>query len=255
MYIDTHAHLYLERFKDDIDDVIHRATEQGVESILLPNIDAATVKDLISLTHMYREVCQPMIGLHPCSVDTDWRSELKKILTYKDEAIVAIGEIGIDLYWDKTFYKEQLDAFRYQIELAKEMNLPIVIHSRNSIEHTLGTVEEMQDGSLRGVFHCFTDGVQIGQRIAEVGFYMGIGGVITYKKNQSLRDSVSRLSLSKMVLETDAPYLPPVPHRGKRNESSFLPHTAACLGDIMDIAINEVAEVTSQNARQLFRLD
>ncbi len=255
MFIDTHAHIYIDRFKDDLNEIINRSLEQNVTQILMPNIDVATIDDVIATGKAYPEVCKPMVGLHPCSVNDQWKEDLQKLRPYLDDKkIIAVGEIGIDLYWDKTYAKAQEEAFRYQISWAKELGLPIVIHSRAAIDITIEIVTELQDGNLKGVFHCFDQSYEHGQRIINTGFYMGLGGVITYKKNNEIREAISQLPMSSLILETDAPYLPPVPYRGKRNESSYIPIVAEMLSQIKDISIDEVAQITTENAKALFGL-
>lgn len=255
MFIDTHAHIYIDRFKDDLNEVINRSIEQNVSKILMPNIDVDTMDDVIATADSYPDVCKPMVGLHPCSVNERWRDDLQKLKPYlNNKNIIAVGEIGIDLYWDSTFAKAQEEAFRYQISWAKEHSLPIVIHSRAAIDITIDIVTELQDGNLKGVFHCFDQSYEHGQKIIDIGFYMGLGGVITYKKNNEIREAISGLPMSSMLLETDAPYLPPVPYRGKRNESSYVPIVADMLSQIKDISIDEVAKITTKNAQALFGL-
>lgn len=255
MLIDTHAHLYLEQFALDIDEVITNALVRKVEKILLPNIDSTSLNPLLSLTKRYPEICLPMIGLHPCSVGSNYLSELKLLEQALDkQAIVAIGEIGIDLYWDKSFHSEQIDAFRIQIDWAKEREIPIVIHSRDAINETLRIVEEMKDDKLQGVFHCFGESLTEAKRIVDMGFHMGIGGVYTYKKSIELREAIDVLGLKHVILETDAPYLAPVPFRGKRNESSYVYNIAMCLAENLGLTLDEVEKITSDNAIRLFKL-
>jgi len=253
MYIDTHAHIYVDQFKDDISDVINRCTEQDIQKILLPNIDLTTIDQVFDLHQAYPSQCYPMVGLHPCSVNADWQKNLDLLFPYLDrEEVIAVGEIGVDLYWDKTFAKAQEEAFRAQITWAKERSLPIVIHSRAAIDITIRIVQEEQDGNLRGVFHCFDQSLEEAQKIMDVGFYMGLGGIITYKSNNALRSTVAEIPLSSIILETDSPYLPPVPYRGKRNESSYIPLIAERLADIHQVDIEEIKSITSVNAHKLF---
>lgn len=255
MFIDTHAHIYIDRFKDDLNEVINRSLEQNVTQILMPNIDVASMDDVIATSKNYPDVCKPMVGLHPCSVNQNWKEDLNKLEPYLDDQnVIAVGEIGIDLYWDKTFASAQEEAFRYQISWAKELGLPIVIHSRAAIDITIDIVSELQDGNLKGVFHCFDQSYEHGLKIIDTGFYMGLGGVITYKKNNDIREAISRLPMSSLLLETDAPYLPPVPYRGKRNESSYIPLIAERLSQIKGFSINKVAQITTENAKALFSL-
>lgn len=255
MFIDTHAHIYIDRFKDDLNEVINRSLAQNVTQILMPNIDVATMDDVIAVGKNYPDICKPMVGLHPCSVNENWKEDLDQLQPYlDDDNVIAVGEIGIDLYWDKTFASAQEEAFRYQIAWAKELALPIVIHSRAAIDITIDIVTELQDGNLKGVFHCFDQSYEHGQKIMDTGFYMGLGGVITYKKNNDIRESISQLPMSSLLVETDAPYLPPVPYRGKRNESSYIPIVAEMLSQIKGISMDEVARITTENAKALFSL-
>lgn len=252
MFIDTHSHLYLPEFETDINEVIERCREQAINEIYLPNIDQSSIRQIEALVKRDKEMFKPMMGLHPCYVKEDYKQQLKVIhdeLASKD--YVGVGEIGIDLYWDKTFATEQSIAFKEQIYWAREMNLPIVIHSRDSLDLTIKTVEELQDGNLRGIFHCFNGTEEQGARIVDLGFYLGIGGVITFK-NAGVDKTVANLPLDKMVLETDAPYLSPVPYRGKRNESSYISLIANKLSEIFSVSVQEVGSKTSRNTREVF---
>lgn len=252
--IDTHAHIYTKDFKEDIDQVMSEALSAGVDKILLPNIDLSSMQDVIHLSKSYPSNCYPMVGLHPCDVKEDYKTQLDALYEMIPEVKpIGIGEIGIDLYWDTTFVKEQKDAYRQQIQWSKEHGLPFVIHSRDSLEDTIGIVEEMQDGSLRGIYHCFNGTVEQGKRIIDLGFYLGIGGVVTFK-NAGVDKTVAQLPIDNMVLETDAPYLTPTPHRGKRNEPKYIQHVAEKLSDLFDISIKEVDRITTLNAESLFLL-
>ncbi len=255
MYIDTHAHIYVDQFNNDFNDVIIRAEKSKVSQILMPNLDFNSIVDVLNRASTYPLICKPMIGLHPCSVKEDWEKILTTIEPYiHKEGVIGIGETGIDLYWDNTFAKEQEESFRQQISWSLTYNLPIVIHSRAAIDHTIRIVSEMQNGSLRGVFHCFDQNIEHAKKIMDLGFFMGIGGVITYKKNNELREAISKIPMEYIVLETDAPYLPPTPHRGKRNESSYIPIIAEKLATCYNCDIRKVAEITTYNAKQLFKL-
>lgn len=255
MYIDTHAHIYMEEFRDEYEDIVIRALAAKVNRILMPNIDLATMKDVLSLHNMYPDVCLPMVGLHPCSVTANYIDQLKSLEKYLPmEEIIAVGEIGMDLYWDVSLEKEQEEAFRMQIEWAKAHDYPIVIHSRSSIDKTISIIEQLQDGSLRGVFHCFGEGMAEAKRIMDVGFYMGIGGVSTFKKTVELRETIAAIPIKYLLLETDAPYLTPMPYRGKRNESSYIPYIAAVIAEAHNISIESVGKNTSDNAAALFGL-
>ena len=253
MFFDTHAHLYSEQFKEDQDAMIQRAISAGVERFYLPNIDLESIDGMLDLEKKYPEACFPMMGLHPCSVEANWEEVLTKMKTLIDERkFVAIGEIGIDLYWDKTYEEEQKKAFRLQINWAKELGLPIVIHARDSFEQIFEIIDEENDERLRGIFHCFTGGqTEIEKILSYKGFSFGIGGVVTYKKS-TLPEVLTLIPLNKLVLETDSPYLPPTPHRGKRNESAFLVHSAEKVAEIYGITLLELGKITSQNTLNLF---
>ena len=250
--IDTHCHLYLEAFKADIEPVMARAAADGVERFYLPAIDSSELDNLLNLEKFWPGKCYAMMGLHPCSVKENHSEELKLVESWlAKRAFVAVGEIGLDYYWDKTFVKEQQEAFHQQIEWAQAYNIPIVIHSRNSVDDCIRIVQEHQNGSLKGIFHCFSDGIEAAEKIMALGFYMGIGGVVTYK-NAGLAEVVKNIPLEHLVLETDAPYLTPVPFRGKRNESSYLKYIAEKIADIKNISLEEMAAVTTANAEKIF---
>lgn len=254
MFIDSHAHLYLPQFEDDIDEVIQRAIDSNVQKIFLPNIDSSTTEAMYDLAKKYPDVCYPMMGLHPCSVKENYKEELAHIKEIKESReIYGVGELGIDLYWDKTFEKEQVEAFKIQIEWAIEWKLPIIIHSREALHLTIDIVEQMQHPDLTGVFHCFAGTVEQAERIRAVGFYMGVGGVSTFK-NGGMDKTLPDIDLDGIILETDSPYLPPVPYRGKRNESSYIPIVAERIALLKDIALDEVMKKTTANSQQLFGL-
>ncbi len=252
--IDTHAHLYEEQFKDDIDAALKRAQDVGVTKILMPNVDSASFTGLHQLTEKFPSVCLPMMGLHPCYVKENFLEELKivgeKLRTGK---YYAVGETGLDYYWDLTFKEQQKETFIKQIEWAKELRLPIVIHSRNSFDDIVEILKPLKDKSLRGVFHCFTGTLEDAQKVIDLGFYMGIGGVVTFK-NSGLDKAVEQIDLKHLVLETDSPYLAPAPHRGKRNESAYIKLVAEKIAQAKNIMVEEVAAITSRNARLLFNL-
>lgn len=252
MLIDTHSHIYSEDFNSDIDEIIQNAYNNDVKKIVLPNIDTGSIKRLVDLSKSYPHICYPLMGLHPTSVATDYKDELHAIEYWLDKyKFYGIGEIGIDLYWDSTFINEQKDAFRYQIKLAKSKKLPIVIHLRNSFKEVYEIVNEEQDGSLKGIFHCFSGDEVEAQKIIDVGFLLGIGGVLTFK-NSNLSEVIAKVDLKHLVLETDSPYLAPVPKRGRRNESSYLVYIAQKLAEVYQIPVEQVAEITTLNARNLF---
>ncbi len=252
MLIDTHSHIYSEDFIHDRDEALQRAYESGVKKIVLPNIDSGSIKHMLDLSDAYPHLCYPLMGLHPTSVDEDYKEELQAIDYWLEKRkFYGIGEIGIDLYWDKKFIEEQKDAFRYQIKLAKKYDLPIVIHVRNSFEETYQIVKEEQDGSLKGVFHCFTGSENEADKIIDLGFLLGIGGVLTFK-NSTISEVLKSVDINKLVLETDSPYLAPVPKRGKRNESSYLMYVAQKIAELYNVPVARVAEITTTNARDLF---
>ncbi len=255
MYIDTHAHLYAGEFNDDSDDMISRAIDAGVERMILPNIDGTSVEYMVNLAAKHPGHLFPLIGLHPTSVNSDYTSQLNTIESWlKEHPFYGIGETGIDLYWDKTFLKEQTESFKIQLSWARELNLPVVIHVRNSFHETIEVIKEMQDGRLKGVFHCFTGTHNEAIKIIDLGFHLGIGGVVTFK-NSTLPAFLSEINLNRILLETDAPYLAPVPFRGKRNESSYLTYIARKVSEIYGLSIEETAQQTSANAELLFSLE
>ncbi|HPG10993.1 MAG TPA: TatD family hydrolase [Chitinophagaceae bacterium] len=250
--IDTHSHIYLPDFKEDIVGVLQNAENEGVEKILLPAIDNSTHEQMLELEKMAPEVCLAMMGLHPCSVKENFREELKIAREHLDKRkFVAIGETGLDFYWDKTFTAEQYIAFNEQIEWAKEFDIPVVIHSRNSIDECIDVIKEQQDGRLKGVFHCFSGNEEQAGKIIDLGFYMGIGGVVTFK-NSGLDKVMKEIDMKHIVLETDAPYLAPVPYRGKRNEPAYLKYIVTKISEIKGISTEEVADYTINNSIQLF---
>ena len=252
--IDTHAHLYADEFLDDIDKVVDNAKQAGVSAILLPNIDVASINGLNKLVNDDSDFFKRMMGLHPCSVDADYKDQLaviKKELEAKE--CIAIGEIGIDLHWDKSKRTEQEDAFRIQCDWAVEMQLPIAIHSRESTDIIIDIIKNEYAGKLSGVFHCFGGSLEQANQIIKLGFYLGIGGVVTFK-NSKLRDVLKSVPLDRIVMETDSPYLAPVPFRGKRNESAYLAEVCRQLSFIYDCNESHVKEVTTINALKLFKL-
>ncbi|HEX3767417.1 MAG TPA: TatD family hydrolase [Puia sp.] len=250
--IDTHCHLYDQALAGDIENIMQRAASAGVARFYLPAIDRETEPSMLALENRYPDVCFAMQGLHPCSVKSDYKDALQHVeQSLADRRFAAIGEIGLDFYWDQSFEKEQYQAFHQQVEWAIALNLPIVIHSRNSMEHTIRIVREHQNGDLRGIFHCFNEDENSAKEIVALGFYLGIGGPITYKKSK-LPDALKYIPLENIVLETDAPYLPPVPFRGKLNESSYIVYVAQKLADMRNVSIEEVAAITTENAKGIF---
>ena len=251
MLIDTHCHLYLEEFDHDREKMIKRAMEAGVDRFYLPAVDSTTTAAMLRLEAQYPGVCIPMIGLHPCSVKASYEDEMGLICKWlTDRKFAAIGEIGLDFYWDKTFMKEQYEVFNKQIELAIENNLPIVIHTRNAMAETIDVVNNYK-GRVKGIFHCFGGSLEEANRIIDLGFYMGIGGVVTYKKS-GLAEVIKEIDLEYLVLETDAPYLTPVPFRGKRNESSYLVYIQEKIAEVKGTTVEEVARITTANALKIF---
>jgi TatD DNase family protein len=254
MLIDTHSHIYSEDFVNDIDEVIQRAYDNDIKKIVMPNIDSGSVKRLLDLSESYPHLCFPLLGLHPTSVSEDYKEELQAVEYWMDKReFFGIGEIGIDLYWDRTYLKQQQDAFRYQVKLAKSKQMPIVIHVRKSFNEVYNIVKEEQDGSLNGIFHCFTGNKTEAQKVIDLGFKLGIGGVVTFK-NSNLGEELQGVNIDNIVLETDAPYLAPAPKRGRRNETSYLVYIAQKVAEVYNVSVDEVAEVTTSNARNLFRI-
>lgn len=250
--VDTHTHLYTEEFDADRGKVIHNALGNQVDRMLLPNIDSSSLEAMLSLVKMFPEHCFPMMGLHPTSVNEEYEKELELVeQELSQNHYSGVGEIGIDLYWDKSFRSQQEDAFRRQLRLAKKHQLPVSIHTRDALKVVLRIVKEELTDDLRGVFHCFTGSPEDAENIMDTGFKMGIGGVVTFK-NSGLADVVKNIPLEELVLETDAPYLAPVPLRGKRNESAYIRFIAEKIADAKHISFQEVAETTTQTAGNLF---
>lgn len=257
MLIDTHTHLYSSQFDEDRGEVIQDCLSKGVEKLLLPNIDSSSTDSMLALAAKYPEICIPMMGIHPCSINNETiEKELAhaKEYLFSDRKFIAVGEIGIDLYWDKETLGAQVKAFKTQIEWAKELNLPIVIHARDSFDEIFEVLDEVNDDKLRGVLHCFTGNAAQAKHIINYGgFKLGIGGVVTFK-NGGLDKVLKEVELKHLLLETDSPYLAPTPYRGKRNSSQYIPLIGDKLADIYGCTLPEIAEATSQNAIELFRL-
>jgi TatD DNase family protein len=252
--IDTHTHLYAEEFAEDRSQMIQRALDLGVQKFLLPNIDIESIEPMHQLCADYPQQCFPMMGLHPTSVGADYKVVLTEIKSQlSSRKYIAIGEIGIDLYWDKTFAQEQRLALLEQFQWAIEMALPVVIHSRDSHQQIMDIIKEFNHPDLHGVFHCFTGTKAQAEEIIDQGFSLGIGGVLTFK-NSSLATEIKNIDLKHLVLETDAPYLSPAPHRGRRNESAYVQLVAQKLAETKAIPVEEVARITSDNAIKLFNL-
>jgi len=253
--IDTHSHIYQPAFDEDSDAMMQRALEAGVKKILLPNIDIESVARVHKLCDAYPQICCPMMGLHPCDVKENYQEVLDELhKNFAQRKYVAVGEIGIDLYWDKTTLPYQIEAFRIQINWAKEMGLPIVIHARESFDEIFAVLDEMNDDHFTGIFHCFTGTAEQAQKVIDYGgFIMGIGGVLTYEKS-GLDRVVADIPMQYLVLETDSPYLTPKPYRGKRNESSYTRIIAEKLALVKNISLDEVMQVTTDNAVRMFNL-
>lgn len=252
--IDTHAHLYSNQFSNDRPAMLQRAREAGLSKVLLPAIDTESHENMLKLEEENPGFCLAMMGLHPCSVKEDYEKELKIVEDYlARRSFIGVGEIGLDFYWDLTFKEQQFKAFHRQIEWALHYSLPIAIHSRNANEECIQVVREHQKGELKGVFHCFSGTVEQAQHMIELGFYLGIGGVLTFK-NGGLDKVIEEIDTRHLVLETDAPYLSPVPFRGKRNESSYITYVAQKLADLKQTNVQEIIDQTSQNAQNLFGL-
>ena len=252
--IDTHTHLYLNQFKEDIDDVIAKAKENGIKKFIFPAIDSSHFDSMHSLKKKYSDDIYLMSGLHPTDVKKNYKDELDFVVnSLKSHNYVAIGEIGIDLYWDKTYLKEQQDAFRFQIKLAVKNDLPIVIHCRESFDEIFKILEEEKCDNLRGVFHCFTGNIDQAKKAIGLGFLLGIGGVVTFK-NGGIDKFINQIDLKHIVLETDSPYLAPVPFRGKRNESSYIIYVIEKLSELYQLPQEEIASITTNNAEKMFSL-
>ncbi len=251
--IDTHAHLYSEEFQVDIDLVMDRAQKAGVSKMYLPAIDSSETESMMALEQKYPGVCIAMMGLHPCYVKENVALELEHVRSWLEKRdFVAIGEIGLDFYWDKTFTHQQYEAFDIQMQWALELNRPIVIHTRNAMQETINRVKPFAQKGLKGIFHCFSGSTESAKQIIDLGFLLGIGGVITYK-NAGLPEVLENVNLEHLVLETDAPYLTPVPFRGKRNESSYLSFIITKLAEVKGISEEEVARITTLNAEMIFQ--
>ena len=253
LLVDTHTHIYMDAFDEDRDEVVRRAMDNGIQYMVLPNVDLETIAPLRELVEAYPGQMLPAMGLHPTSVKADYKDVLKKIeQELNTNTYYAIGEIGIDLYWDKTYRKEQEEVFAKQIEWGIERDMPIIIHARKSYNEIFKVLKLYANRGLRGVFHCFTGSKEQADQIAEMGFYMGIGGVLTFK-NAKLGDSIKDLGLEHFIFETDAPYLAPVPYRGKRNQPAYIRLIARKMADLFQVDIEKVAEITTNNANNLFK--
>ena len=253
-FIDTHSHLYDEAFAGDEDAAVSRAKEAGVSRIIFPDIDSQSRNAMFSFADRHPGVVFPCLGLHPTSVDANWQNELSAMEAYMDRDIKAIGEIGMDCYWSKDFIKQQQEVMRIQLELAAQRDLPVIIHSRESTELIINILKDCRHLNLRGVFHAYSGSFETYKELQRLGdWYIGIGGVLTYKK-ASIAETVKEIPLERILLETDSPYLTPVPFRGKRNESSYIPHIASRLAELTGNEISQIAETTTSNARKLFNI-
>jgi len=252
--IDTHTHLYLKQFKEDIDSVINRSKDIGVKKFIFPAIDSSHFDSMHSLKNKYPDNIYLMSGLHPTNVKENYKNELDFVVdSLKTRDYVAIGEIGIDLYWDKSFLNEQQEAFTFQIRLAIKHDLPIVIHCRDAFDEIFEILDKENCDKLRGVFHCFTGTLEQAKRAIDLDFVLGIGGVVTFK-NGGIDKFLNQIDLKHIVLETDSPYLAPVPFRGKRNESSYIVHVIEKLSEIYGLSKEEIAHITTKNAEKVFAL-
>ena len=252
VFTDTHTHLYDEAFAGEEDLAVERAVAAGVTRMILPDIDSQTRKEMFSLADRHEGVLFPCLGLHPTSVDARWQEEMTLMEQHLDKRIWAIGEIGMDCYWSREFVKEQEEVFRIQLEMAARLALPVIIHSRESTELILNVLKDCRHSGLRGVFHAFSGSIETFRELQRLGdWYIGIGGVLTYKK-ASIAETVREIPMERILLETDSPYLTPVPFRGKRNESAYIPHIASRLAELTGRTVEETAEITTDNAQKLF---
>jgi TatD DNase family protein len=251
-FIDTHAHIFAPEFDDDQEDMVQRAKQAQVEQIYMPNIDHTSIEAMLALEEKHPAMCHALMGLHPCYVKEDYQQVLYEVESwFHKRTFKGIGEAGLDLYWDKTFFAQQQEVLRIQCQWAKQYQIPIVLHTRDAFKETLEIVQEQQDGTLKGIFHCFSGTVEDARLAIEASFLLGIGGVATFK-NGGLEPVLQAVELQHLVLETDSPYLAPVPFRGKRNEPSYLPKIAQRIAEIKSISLEEVALATTANATQLF---
>ncbi len=252
--IDTHAHIYDSKFIKDRDNIIKRALNTGIKKILMPSLNLDCIDPMLKVSDQYPNICFPMLGLHPCDVKENFRNILSKMEKFLSQrTFYAIGEIGIDLYWNKTYLKQQIEAFKIQLNWAKVYNLPIVIHSRNAFFETISVLKKI-DKPIKGIFHCFDGNLNQANEIINLGMHLGIGGILTFK-NSNLKDIIEKIDLKHIVLETDSPYLAPTPFRGKRNEPSYLIKIAETLSNIKKINLKETAKITTINSKKIFNLN
>jgi TatD DNase family protein len=251
-WTDTHAHIYLEDFDIDRAEILRKSDELEVKKIFMPNVDHTSIDAMFEVEHRYPQQCFAMMGLHPCYVKKDFEKELYLVEEWLSKrSFAAVGEIGTDLYWDKTFWLQQQEAFKIQVGWAKKHTLPIVIHCRESIDQTIELLEPLLDGKLTGIFHCFSGNLEQAKKIISMGFLLGIGGVVTFK-NGGLDKVLSEIDIKNIVLETDSPYLAPTPHRGKRNSPEFIPLIANKICEVKNIKCDELQSITTNNATNLF---
>ncbi len=253
-FIDTHAHLYSTPLKENIEGIMKNAMDNGIDTIIMPAIDSTTLEAMLEVEANYPKHCMAMMGLHPCSVKENVKEELAIIETQlQKRKFIAIGEIGLDYYWDKTFMTQQMEAFQIQMQWALDYRLPIAIHTRNAMGETIEAVKPFAKKGLRGIFHCFSGSKESAEQIISMGFHLGLGGVLTYK-NAGVAEAIKDISMEWLVLETDAPYLSPVPYRGKTNEPSYMIQVAMKLAEIKNLPLHEIAAITTSNAEKLFGL-
>ncbi|HXA01809.1 MAG TPA: TatD family hydrolase [Cytophagaceae bacterium] len=253
MYIDSHAHIYSKEFDADRQFILERCLEKGVNKIFMPNVSHESIEGMLEVEEKNPGHCIPIMGLHPCNVKKNFEKDLYEVEDWlKRRKFAAIGEMGTDLYWDKTFFSQQQEAFKIQVGFAKKYQLPIVIHCRNSFRETMDLLKEIKHDSLTGIFHCFSGNAEEAQEIIDIGFYLGIGGVVTFK-NGGLDKVLPGIDLKHIVLETDCPYLAPVPHRGKRNEPTYIPIIAGKVAEIKNIPVAEVAAASTANSLKVFK--
>lgn len=251
-FADTHAHIYSSKFRNDLPEMLERTFEAKVEKIYMPNVDHTSIDGMLEIEEKYPKNCFSMMGLHPCSVKADFEKELYIVEDWlAKRKFTAVGEMGLDLYWDKTFLEQQKEAFRIQANFAKKYQIPLVIHSRNAMPQTIALLEELKEDNLFGVLHCFTGTEEEAQKLIAMNFKLGIGGVVTFK-NGGVAEVIENIDLQHLILETDSPYLAPKPYRGKRNETSYIPLIAQKVADVKAVSLEKVAQITSENAQKLF---
>ena len=253
-FIETHAHIYSKKFSEDVEEVVQRANDSGIAKIFMPNIDLDSIDGMLALEQKFPNVCYSMLGLHPCDVDKDFEKTLSEMEKWWDKhTFHGVGETGIDLYWDKTHLEEQKASLKVHVDWAKEKQLPLILHCRESLDETLDLIGPLCDKNLSGIFHCFSGTVEQARQIIEMGFYLGIGGTLTFK-NSEVGAVIKELGLEHLVLETDSPFLSPVPFRGKRNSPEYIPYIAEKMAEFTGTSVSEVSEITNRNALKVFKL-